>query len=178
MIPLKKAYNIRYFIFLAAIVLFLILPSLFEEPSRSLIVFPIAQAIVLLAGIILLQKSRLGIWFISFLAVMAIVLRWLTLNTDFIFFGTLSIVLNVMFLLLVGYEIFGNLLNVKRAIPHTIVGAFNGYILLGIAGFYMLLLVESYYPASFSNLSIEFLNYGDLIYFSFITIAHIERTLS
>jgi len=169
----KKAYDIRYFIFLVALILFLILPSLFQEPYRSTMIFPLLQTVLLLAGIILLQNIRFGIWYIGLLAGLAIVLKWLALNTNFQFFDTPSMALNVLFLFLVGYEIFYNLLKAKQVTPHSIIGAFNGYILLGMTGFFIFLILESIYPGSFGNISSEYSKYEDLIYFSFITLTTI-----
>jgi len=170
---LDKVYDYRYTIFLLSLLLFMVMPSFFSHPIKSLVVFPAVQSVLFLSGIILLQKSKIGLKIIIPLAFLAIILRWLVLNSSFIVLEKPSLVLNLIFLLLVGYEIFNHLLNAKVISTQTIIGAFNGYILLGILGFFVFLMVEEFYPGSFRDMSSGPGKYEDFVYFSFVTITTI-----
>ena len=74
------------------------------------------------------------------------------------------------FVVMISYEVFKQIVITKNIDMHIIVGAFCGFMLIGIIASLIFTFVHLENPESFTNVGSNLSGVEDLFYFSFITI--------
>lgn len=109
----------------------------------------------LVNGLLVILINKLGIW-----------RSHMTIN----FY--LSFVVYILFYIYLAISMFRMILRSKKVNEGVLFGAVNVYLLAGIIGAYLFMLIEMSFPGSISNLALE--NIGNptkFIYFSFVTLS-------
>jgi hypothetical protein len=175
---LHKIYNWledhRHPIFLLGLLSFFLLPVLIEKIFLIKIHFPIIIAILIISGILLVHASTKRPWvayglillLVIFISIWAIFeenedLRKLAFVLLFVYFSFLS------------FYLYKDLINSKIITPSVITGAFSGYFLIGVLFFFILSLLEFFYPDTLSININDRNGLDDTLYFSFITLTTI-----
>ena len=76
----------------------------------------------------------------------------------------------LIFFLAITRKLLLGILHSKRVTISVILGAVSVYLLLGLSGALLFQLIEIVYPGSF-NVDVEFFNFYNMIYFSFVTMS-------
>ncbi|MDN5210629.1 ion channel [Fulvivirgaceae bacterium BMA12] len=161
----------RFSILLAALLLGMILPGFFYEKAGEQIVWSTTRTLTVLASINVVQKLKRFILAIAVLGFLAVFSDWINqLKWVHEYSGLLGLALSSLLLAIITYELFEQLLNMKRITINTIVAAFTGFMLIGAIGFLVFMFVHLLYPDSFSNIREGELASSDLAYFSYITL--------
>ena len=168
-------YRFEFFFFTALGILFGSL-LVTHEIFRS-IFLPILFRINLLAGILLISKKR------KLLVLMTVLFGFSLVALGLEIFGTLKVVpeleyprlaLNFFFYALATREIILQVWHAQTVNNHVIFGLMNGFISLGLIGFFILLVIEIAQPGSFNGLQLDPKHmdptFDSLIYFSYITL--------
>ena len=173
----NKMYSIRFelFFFSQLAVLFgsLIFPELFFEKILSPILFIFNIA----AGILLLSKKRVLVWFCFLL----LILNTILFGTD-LFTSPKSAVFSFtrftsyfLFYVIVTKEIIKQVWLSKTVNKTVIIGLICGYVSLGLIGFFICMSIELSHPGSFHFQSTELISgpdsvVEDVMYFSYMTL--------
>lgn len=174
----EKLYNIRFelFLFSQLAILFgsLIVPQAFFEN----ILDPILFLINLLAGIVLISKRTILMWFCIFVlglsAILFIISTSIGGKNESL--GFLRLAGYFLFYLVVTFEIIKQVWLVKQVNKNVIYGLMSGFISLGLIGFFIFMTIEMVYPNSFQGSPmLTLVEQPELIteklmYFSFITL--------
>ena len=174
----EKLYNIRFelFLFSQLAILFgsLIVPHAFFEN----ILDPILFLINLLAGIVLISKRTILMWFCIFVlglsAILFIISTSIGGKNESL--GFLRLAGYFLFYLVVTFEIIKQVWLVKQVNKNVIYGLMSGFISLGLIGFFIFMTIEMVYPNSFQGSPmLTLIEQPELIteklmYFSFITL--------
>ena len=174
----SKLYNLlldhRHPIFLAGLLLFFILPEVFEKVFFVKIPFPIILTILILSSIFLIQTSPRKRFLTYGLVASLLVFVFIWNNYQeshnlaraayiflFIYFSTITVFL------------FKDLLRSKKVTPSVIIGAFAGYFMVGVITFFIYVSLDSAYPDTISVDLTSESGIEDAFYFSFITLSTI-----
>lgn len=161
----------RFSILLAALLVGMILPGFFYEKTGEVIVWSATRTLTVLACVNVVQKLKKFIITIIILGFLAVFSDWINqLKWVHEYSGLLGLALFSIFLVIITYELFEQLLHMKRVTINTIVAAFTGFLLIGAIGFLIFMFVHLLYPESFSNIREGELASSDLAYFSYITL--------
>lgn len=176
---MQKLYSYRFEIlfFSQIAILFgsLIFPVLFYEKNISPFIFQFN----LLAGILLLSKKVILMWFLVVLLVLTSVAFGPELihNQDENYLGISQVAAYFLFYIVVTLEIIKQVWESEKVNRNVIFGLICGYVSIGLIGFFVCLSIEMVYPASFSGLVPVSTNpvtiIEELIYFSYITLTTI-----
>jgi len=164
----------RYPVFFTSLLLFFVLPDIFRAIFDTSPHFMSLFSLVVFSSIFLVQVSRR-----SFLFTIALVLFLLVLNILITEFEESRSHNMILFLLLFVYFLwitvflFRDLMNNKSVTWQTIVGAFSGYFLIGVLGFFLFAFIEIEASGSFSVQVHSLNDIQQLFYLSFITMTTI-----
>jgi hypothetical protein len=162
-------YQYRYYILLAALMIMLILPA-FTHGNES-IIWSFSRTLVLLACINVLRDINQNIVLVVIIGLVATGSEWLSVfNLDSRYSHILGFLLFAFFVVMISYEVFKEIIVSKKIDMHIIVGAFCGFMLIGIIASLIFYFLHLDNPESFSNVAPKFRAVEDLFYFSFITI--------
>ena len=162
-------YQYRYYILLAALMIMLILPA-FTHGNES-IIWSFSRTLVLLACINVLRDVNQNIVLVVIIGLVATGSEWLSVfNLDSRYSYILGFLLFSFFVVMISYEVFKEIITSKKIDMHIIVGAFCGFMLIGIIASLVFYFLHLDNPESFSNVAPKFGAVEDLFYFSFITI--------
>ena len=164
----------RHPIFLVGLLLFFILPEVFEKVFFVTIPFPIILTILILSSIFLIQTSprKRFLTYGLIASLLVFVFIWNNYNESrhlaraayiflFIYFSTITVFL------------FKDLLRSKKVTPSVIIGAFAGYFMIGVITFFIYVSLDSAYPDTISVDLTSESGIEDAFYFSFITLSTI-----
>lgn len=88
-------------------------------------------------------------------------------------FRLISFLLSFAYFSLIAFLLLKQIVTTINITTQTIIGAFSGYILLGILGYFLFALIEIISPGSFSIGELTWEENKHLFYFSFITLTTI-----
>lgn len=173
---LKKLYHIRFelFFFTQLAILFgsIIMPyELFDN-----VLLPILFLVNLIAGIVLISKSKRKLWFFVSLFCITIILLcvqlFLKTNTDVNLFVGFTVYF--LFYAFVTVEIIKQIWTTENVNKNVIYGLMSGYISLGLVAFFLFVSIELAEPESIKGLLATQEGItgksNSLLYFSYITL--------
>ena len=166
--------NNRHIILLCGLIAFFILPELVEKLFSYQISFPMMLIILVASGTFIFRttvRTRI-IRDILVIALLIFLFVWSRFGqTDVM--GSVAYIVLFLYFLLLTYSLFKDLLHSETITTPTIIGAFSGYILIGVMWFFVFGFFDAAYPDTFS---VEFgSDHGvaDMLYYSFITLTTI-----
>ena len=166
-------YRFKIFLFTLVAILFgsLMFPGDLYEKHLSNLVF-IAN---LLAGILLISKSKNKMYFFIFL----IIIVGIDFGAELMDFGNeeilkfIRVVVYFLFYGVVTSVLISQIWNAKRVDESVILGVISGYISLGLIGFFICLTIEMIVPGSFQGLLTSVndpeMKNESIMYYSYIT---------
>lgn len=165
----------RHPIFLVGLLLFFFLEEILGKIFSIHIPFPVILSILILSSLLLTQtspKKRL-LSNIIFVALIIFLFMWLQYQSSQNFTRAAYIFLFLYFSFITFY-LFKDLMRTKEITSSLIIGAFTGYIMIGIIFFFIYIFFLSVYPETL-NIDISNPEKGieDAFYFSFITLTTI-----
>ncbi len=164
----------RYPIFLSSLLLFFILPNILKTLFGVEMRFMTAFAIVVFASVFLVRYSRRGFRIIVSLTALLVILvvvaseHNMVRNLNLILFFLLGI-----YFFFITVFLFKDLLTLETVTWQVIVGAFTGYFMIGVMGFFLLSFIEMESPGSFTVEIHSLKDINDIFYFAFITLTTI-----
>jgi voltage-gated potassium channel len=166
---LIEAYReYRFQVLLAILVLYIVVSMLLEGSRYEALLRTTLVSFVLLAAMGCLRsrrkKSTLSLW----LGVATLIGGWVTVDTGFPGLMILSTGFRIVFFLVVTGTLIFQVATSAEVSLRVIIGAIDGYLLLGMMGGGALSIVEIASPGSF-NAAGSTLAHPDLLYYAFIT---------
>ncbi len=162
-------YRYRYYILLIALMVMLILPA-FTRGNEG-IIWSVSRTLVLLACVNVLRNLNQSIVIVVVIGFIAAGSEWLSVfNLDSRYSHIIGFLLFGFFVVMISYEVFKEIITTKKIDMHMIVGAFCGFMLIGIIASLIFYFLHLDNPQSFSNVESQYHAMEDLFYFSFITI--------
>ncbi|MEM6631415.1 MAG: potassium channel family protein, partial [Bacteroidota bacterium] len=173
----EELYQYRFELYFSCIIAFLFGSLFVTHEIFQSIFYPILIRINLLTGILLISKKKnllrlqLSIFGIS-LFIFGLEIFQIPDQITEISYVRLGI--NFLFFTIVAWEIILQVWKAERVNNHVIFGLMNGFISIGLIGFFILLAIELSTPGSFHGLKMDTNHpeptFDSLIYFSFITL--------
>ena len=176
---LTKIYNWsfehRHPIFLTGLLLFFFLEEILLKIFSIHIPFPVLLTILIVSSILLIQtspKSRFLTYVLVFIFIVFLLI-W-SGNQDSKNFAKAAYILLFLYFSFITFYLFKDIIRSKQITSSLIIGAFTGYIMIGIIFFFVHVFLLSAYPDTF-NIDMSNLEKGinDTFYFSFITLTTI-----
>ncbi len=153
---------------LLGILIFPALAPLFSEYARW--VYDICYSLVIFSGIYIVTDSRKRLMIGTILGVFTLLSYW---ANHFLAFSVLpQILLGLMFFGYTSFQLVHILLETKTISLNLVYGAMVGYMLIGIMGSQLCILLDVFQPGSFAS-SIHILTSYSYLYFSFVTLTSI-----
>lgn len=151
------------------IILFVvILARLFLSPLTATqwgnLISPVFDFLLFAALMLIVQKFRKAFWILGAFGLISVVLGAFGGFTN-----AIGLFLFAAFIGIVAFEMFSDLIGKKSVGLNELIGALDGYILIGIIGGQLFRIVNFFYDNAFSNISEGAEASQDLMYFSFIT---------
>ena len=146
-------------------------------PSRIFddFVFPMIILLLSIVAIITARNQKKFIQFIfsgfGFLAITAMIIRLLDQQLEEV--RAISLIFFILFLSILSYEVFRQMLKEKEITLSIIFAAFDCYLLLGVLGAMLFTLMVMVNPDSFTNVQEDMHVFDKMNYFSFITLTSI-----
>ena len=164
----------KRFIYLLVSLLTFLFGALFIPPSFSKYLSPIILLQFAFAGLILFRNHNRVIYrVIMAMAFLLVILEGMRLAnaTSRLAIVVLDITYLAYFILST-LEVFRQILLARRIDLNMVAGAFCGFIMLGVLGSFLLAIIETAHPGSFSGIRVHAFNetFQDLIYYSFVTL--------
>ncbi len=161
----------KYPLFLIALLSFFFIPSFFPDRIETLLDTLFFAGLIVASILLLESKSKIkrGIVILAGLIGIFIQISDFFIDTprDLKFIG--FIVLFIMFVILF-QELIIQIFNSKKITLNVVLGAFTGYVLIGIIGFCVILTIYLFNTESYK---ISETPINDLLYYSFITLSTI-----
>ena len=145
----------------------LILPA-FAEQNDGLM-WAASRTFVLLACVNVLRNLEHSLFLILLLGFLATGSEWLSffeLDSKYTQIG--GFLMFAFFVVMISYEVFKQIIITRNIDMHIIVGAFCGFMLIGIIASLIFTFVHLENPESFTNVGSHLAGVEDLFYFSFI----------
>ncbi len=167
-------FDHRHPIFFSSLLLLFVLPDVMEVLFGVHLNFMLPFSLVVLSSIFLVQASRRNYIISIFLVVFLIIFDLIAMefsenrNLNMILFSLLF-----FYFLWVTFFLFKDLYGSKTVTWQMIIGAFSGYFLIGVLGFFLLAFIEMEEPGSFSMQMHSIKDLQALFYFSFVTMTTI-----
>lgn len=164
----------RHPILLFGLISFFILPELFEKLFLIDFPFQVMLTILIVSSVLLIQtspKSR----FLTYSLVFALLIFLFIWNR----YQDLTGIEGAAYLFLFTYfsfitfYLFRDLMRSKKITGSVIIGAFDGYFMIGVICFFIYGYLDSAYPDTISVDMTDDQGVGDMLYFSFITLTTI-----
>ncbi len=166
-----KLFEWRFYVLLLVLILMIVLPGFFDQQTNDRIVWPFTRTLLLVAGLNIIRHMNRGIIIMATLGLLATSSDWigrLEMSSDHV--GLTSLLLFSLFTTIVTYEGFRQLVNSKQVDSHSIAGAFDGFLMIGLIGALIYSFIHLLYPDSYLGVRPGFEGLNDLIYFSYITV--------
>jgi len=166
----NSLYKSRYYLLLVALTSMLLLPAFIPEENEGL-VWTVSRTLILLACFNVLRNLNRGFVAIIILGLVVAGSDWLTTADNGSDWPNLvSLSLFGFFVCLISYQVFGQVLKAKEVDFHIIMGAFCGFLLIGLITVVVCSVFHLLNPNSFSNVAPGTEGIDDILYFSYITI--------
>ncbi len=163
----------RYKTLLICLVLMILVPFLMQDSAYQGILSFVFNSLSILLCIYAIHETRRQLLLGTILAIIVIVINRLGLFEDSITLDFyLSFMIYVLFYIYVVYRLLVMIINTERVRAGVLFAAVIVYLLLGIIGGYLYMLIENAVPGSLNNLSLVNLkNPSEFFYFSFTTLS-------
>ncbi len=170
----SRGHHHRHLILLVGLIVFLTLPDLVEKLFAYRISFPINLILLVASGSFVI-KTTLQTRLIRdmFVGVLLIFLFIWSQFQEMEWVGTLAYIILFLYFLLLTFYLFKDLIHAGNVQASTILGAFCGYILLGVMWFFIYGFFDAAYPDTFSVDFNAENGVSNMLYFSFITLTTI-----
>lgn len=153
---------------LLGILIFPALAILFSKYARW--VFDISYSLVIFSGIYIVTDSRRRLVIGTVLGVLTLLSFW---ANHFLAFTVLpQVLLGLMFFGYISFQLVHILLETKTISLNLVYGAMVGYMLIGIIGSQLCILLDAFQPGSFASTNHTLTAYS-YIYFSFVTLTSV-----
>ena len=173
----EELYRYRFELFFFAALGILFGSLLVTHEVFRTIFYPMLFRISLLTGILLISKKRKLLRFMLVLFGVSLLIFGLEvfqIPKQVTELEYLRFTLNFVFFAIVTREIILQVWHAKTVNNHVIFGLMNGFISLGLIGFFILLMIEISNPGSFHGMQLDTKHpeptFDSLIYFSYITL--------
>jgi len=164
----------RHPIFLVGLIIFFILPELFEKIFHFSIPFPILITILILSSILLIHVSRRKRYFPFGLVGMLIAFIFIWNNyRESVDLGRVAYILLFIYFSFITFYLFQDLLRSRNVTVSVIIGAFAGYFMIGVMYFFIYASLDNAYPDTISVDLKTTAGIEDMFYFSFVTLTTI-----
>ncbi len=165
----EKLFDLRYNLLLLSFLLLIFLPLFFPDDFYQDNMQPLVFGINLIAGINLFyHRKKIMRYLMIFLG-----LAFLIVGLNFFkVFSSESYIfsLYLIFFAIVAFQLFRDILQADHIEPSILIAVLCGFVVLGLTGFFIFLLIEIYQPGSFNNLNGTLAEKStDLLYFSYVT---------
>jgi len=170
----KWAIEHRHPIFLLGLLLFFILPEIFEKVFFITIPSQLIMSILVLSSMLLIKTSaRFRI--VPYLLVLGLIIFMVIWNNYRAFPKIAEAAYIILFIYFssITYYLFRDLMNSKKITVSVIIGAFAGYFLIGVIYFFVFAFLDLAYPDTCSVDMTASGGIDDMFYFSFITLTTI-----
>jgi len=163
---LDWTYRNRFYILFATLLMNLVIPEIKNFPVLLVII----QVLTALAGANLIDEKKPMLrraWFVlSMLMLAAILFEYINpdLITDKIIYAFFF-----FFYTIITVSLFMQIGKLDVISADVIIGAFCGYMLIGLMGFFVFIILEKFNPGSFSNLT-QGNKKENLFYFAYVTL--------
>lgn len=164
----------RHPIFLVGLLMFFILPEIIEKVFFFSVPFPFTISFLILSSILLIHTSHRKTVF-SYILVGSLVLFlvvWSQFQGDDPIDGIAYVALFIYFAF-ISFFLYVDLTRSEKVTTSVIIGAFAGYFLIGVLGFFIYAFLELAYPDTLSVDMGTRKGLEDIFYFSFITLTTI-----
>ncbi len=154
---LKRLYDNRFSLFLFSQLL-LLFGSIFADISENKEgIISLIYQFNLLVGILLISKNKALSIFFFLLFILTGFFYWITLVPNFEIIQNTSIRLLLFFIFnsIVCYHLILQVWRSAGLNENVILGVICGYLSLGMVGYLIFLLIETYYPGSFHGISAD-----------------------
>jgi hypothetical protein len=151
----------------------IIVPSFFEGMDiRSYLSF-IFRSFVVFAGIHAIQESKFQLYFGVTIGTIVILINSMGVFRDSAQINFyLSFIIYIFFYCLVAYRLMKLIVKTEKVNEGVLYAAINVYLLIGIIGGFIFMLIENANPGALNNLNIGHLDSTfDFFYFSFTTLS-------
>lgn len=161
----------KYPLFLLSLLSFFFLPTFFPVRLEILLDTLFFSALIVTSILLLESKSRFKRGIVILAGLIGILIQILKIfidtprNLEVVGFFVLFIMFVILF-----QELIMQIFTSKKITLNVVLGAFTGYILIGIVGFCVILTIYLFNPESYK---ITDTPYNDLLYYSFITLSTI-----
>jgi len=163
-------FKYRYYLLLFSLFGMLILPA-FSPDNTDSIIWTITRTMVLLSCVNVLRELKHSMVLVIVLGILAAASEWLSVfDLDTNYSRGAGFLLFSFFVVMISYEVFKQLIYNKNIDMHMIVGAFCGFMLIGMIASLFFTFLHLSNPESFSNVGLKMDGIDDLFYFSFITV--------
>lgn len=163
----------RYLTLLMSLILMILVPSLLEGSRYQGLVSFILNSITILLCIYAIQESKKQLYLGISLALLVIIINQIGIFHEVATFDFyLSFIIYILFYAYVAFRLLKMILVTENVRAGVLYAAIIVYLLIGILGGYLFMLIENSSPGSLNNLEIVNLkNPSKFFYFSFITLS-------
>lgn len=167
-----RIYKYRFVVLLLALICFLFVPNFFSSEQQKQWVLSLVRSLLFVSTIGVVWKAKRLRRIIVFSSIFILVVAtWIINNykfsTDFV---VTYLLLVLMFFIFIAYEIVIQIYEQEKVDFQIVASVLCGYLILGILGLFMFHAIYLRNPESFS---IDVVRYGDLMYYTFITMTTI-----
>lgn len=151
------------------LVLIILLPPFGSFFDVGIYVMDIAYSLLILISVLYTSSNRKQLFISGFLGSLTFLIYWLNRNLDLHnSINVINVLVTFSFFAYVQYQLIRNILHEKKVSLNTIYAATSGYLIIGILGAQLFILLEGFFPGSLHLAGTE--NYYDFFYFSFISL--------
>lgn len=170
---INKLLEKKFAFLLVAILLLIILPSLFPESIIKRVVSYAVQGLVLFAGIYAVHRGKNELYIGLSIGFIILVFNFLDIfsgNATIRFY--LSFLSYMFFYLFLAYRLLRYLFLTEQVTLGVVIASVNAYFLFGIVGGFAFMLIENLIPGSLNNLELEaYTEPAKFVYFSFSSLS-------
>lgn len=167
---IKKLYKYRHFVFFGALVLTIFFSDLFLHVFGEYEL--VASILLLLLGTLPMAGYSRTRRSIAFSMVILVAFLAIPLSGELNEFNLVLFIILFVYYIYITVLLFTDILRNKEVSADIILGAFSGYILLGMIGFFVFSFLIIIDPNTL-NIPVTFKNMSDVMYFSFVTMSTI-----
>ncbi|UXX78190.1 potassium channel family protein [Reichenbachiella carrageenanivorans] len=154
----------RYHIILVVILVNILVPGFFPDDIRTAFVAPAFNVLLLGACFLVIQRMRKAAMYIAMAGVLGVIFNWFDGYT-----GLIGLLILSIYVLITAFELFSDLVRKEKIGLPEILGAFDGYMLIGYIGALLCLAIHIAESGAFAHVVSGRAGAQDLLYFSYIT---------
>lgn len=161
----------RFVLLLGMIIVYLLWEFVRTSVAGGEIVRVTILSVLLLAAIACLRFKKQSFLTSRIFGVLVVVLGWVKAATDIVWLDRIDSMFRAMFFLIVTGALIYQVARTPRVSFDLIIGAINGYLLIGIVGGIASMIVDGLVPGAFRFDAQIHLGASKYLYFSYITLA-------